>query len=160
MKTYTTISQINTYKKLSQIKCDICGMTTNNEWNESKYDNNDVTIELQKDDVEFAKALQVSEDTIYIGDFAKLLNQQGLNIGRNELFEHMRKYNLVIKERATVNTPTQKAMEMRLLELEEKVYYNNQGKEKISLTTRITPKGQKYLIKKMTKNNTQTEMFA
>ena len=48
MKIYTTISQINTYKKLSQIKCDICGMTTNNEWNESKYDNNDVTIELQQ----------------------------------------------------------------------------------------------------------------
>ena len=48
MKTYTTISQINTYKKLSQIKCDICGITTNNEWNESKYDNNDVTIELQQ----------------------------------------------------------------------------------------------------------------
>ena len=117
------------------------------------------TIELQKDDVEFAKALQVSEDTIYVGDFAKLLNQQGLNIGRNELFEHMRKHSLVIKERATVNTPTQKAMEMKLLELEERVYFNKQGKEKITLVSKITPKGQKYLIKKMTKNNTQTEMF-
>lgn len=127
-----------------------------------KIENKDLatTIALQKEDVEFAKALQVSEDTIYIGDFAKLLNQQGLNIGRNELFGHMRKHNLVIKERGTVNTPTQKAMEMKLLELEEKVYYDNKGKEKISLTSRITPKGQKYLIKKMTKNNMQTEMFA
>lgn len=104
-------------------------------------------IELDRPKVEFAEALEVSPSCISIGDLAKLLHQNGVDIGRNRLFEWLRENGYLMKnvQRGLKNVPTQKAREMKLFEVEATVHYEH-GEPVESSTTVVTTKGQKYFL--------------
>lgn len=104
-------------------------------------------IELDRPKVEFAEALEVSPSCISIGDLAKLLHQNGVDIGRNRLFEWLRENGYLMKnvQRGLKNVPTQKTREMKLFEVEPTVHYEH-GEPVESSTTVVTTKGQKYFL--------------
>ena len=98
----------------------------------------------------FADAVTASKDSILIGDLAKILKQKGIDIGQNRLFQKLRNNGYLIQRRGpSWNMPTQKSMEMRLFEVEERTITNPDGTTKISKTTKVTGKGQQYFINKL-----------
>lgn len=109
----------------------------------------DKQLEAQKPKVIFADAVSVSHTSILIGDLAKILNQNGIDIGANRLFEWMRENGYLIKRRGTDwNMPTQYSMELGLLDVKESTNNNPDGSVRINKTTKVTGKGQQYFINK------------
>ncbi|MDU1176190.1 MAG: phage antirepressor KilAC domain-containing protein, partial [Peptoniphilus harei] len=109
-------------------------------------------LEQQKPKVQFAEQVAVSKDSISVNEMAKLLHKNGVNIGRNRLFEWLREKKLVMKvsdgNNRWSNIPTQVAMNRGLLTIVEKSYTDAWGESRISTTTVVTPKGQEYILKK------------
>lgn len=100
----------------------------------------------------FADAVATSESTILIGDLAKILKQNGVEIGQKRLFEWLRENGYLIKRKgADWNSPTQKAMEMDLFEVKETAITHSDGHVTISKTTKVTGKGQIYFTNKFLK---------
>lgn len=92
------------------------------------------------------EALRAYTD-ILIGDLAKLLNQNGHNIGQNRLFERLRKEGYLISRKGnSYNTPTQKAMELGLFRIKETAITHADGRTTINKTPKVTGKGQLYFI--------------
>ena len=101
---------------------------------------------------EFADAISASNASVLIGSFAIVLKQNGCDIGQNRLFRYLRENGYLISQKGDrYNTPTQWAMEMGLFEVETTLFTTAYGNAKISYTTRVTPKGQQYLINKLVK---------
>ncbi len=96
----------------------------------------------------FADAVSTSDESILIGQLAKLIRQNGYAIGQNRLFEWMRENGYLIKSGARRNQPTQKSMDMGLFEVKERTINNPDGSTRITLTTKVTGKGQVYFINK------------
>lgn len=96
----------------------------------------------------FAKMVETAETSILIGDLAKFLKQNGINTGQNRLFEWMRGHGYLVKNGASRNMPTQKAMEMGLFEVKESTTANPDGTIRLHRTTKVTGKGQVYFIKR------------
>lgn len=96
----------------------------------------------------FADAVATSDTSILIGDLAKLIKQNGTDIGQKRLFERMRNDGYLIKKGTSKNMPTQVAMEKGLLEVKERVINNPDGSTRITRTTKVTGKGQIYFINK------------
>lgn len=97
--------------------------------------------------VVFADAVTTSDSCILIGDLAKLLRQNGVEIGQRRLFEWLRNNGFLIKRRgADWNSPTQRAMEMGLFEIKETAITHSDGHVTISKTTKVTGKGQVYFV--------------
>ncbi len=95
----------------------------------------------------FADAVTTSDSCILIGDLAKLLRQNGVEIGQKRLFEYLRNHGFLIKRRgADWNSPTQRAMEMGLFEIKETAITHSDGHVTISKTTKVTGKGQIYFV--------------
>ena len=106
-------------------------------------------VEEQKPKVLFAEAIQASSTSILIGEFAKILKQNGVDIGQKRLFEWLRENGYLIKRKGSdYNSPTQKSMELGLFEIKETPIHHNSGEISISRTTKITGKGQSYFIHK------------
>ena len=104
-------------------------------------------IESQKPAVLFTGAVETSKTSILIGELAKMLKQNGVNIGQNRLFEWMRQNGYLIKRKGTdYNMPTQRSMEMGLFEIKETAINNPDGSIRISKTPKVTGKGQVYFI--------------
>ena len=100
-----------------------------------------------KPKVVFADAVSVSEGTILIGELAKILKGNGIDIGQNRLFERLRQEGFLIKRKGTdYNAPTQKAMELGLFRVKETAITHSDGHVTISKTTKVTGKGQQYFI--------------
>ena len=100
-----------------------------------------------KPKVVFADAVSVSEGTILIGELAKILKGNGIEIGQNRLFERLRQDGFLIKRKGTdYNAPTQKAMELGLFKVKETAITHSDGHVTISKTTKVTGKGQQYFI--------------
>lgn len=100
-----------------------------------------------KPKVIFADAVSVSETTILIGELAKLLKGNGIDIGQNRLFERLRQEGYLIKRKGTdYNAPTQMAMDLALFKVKETVITHSDGHTTISKTTKVTGKGQQYFI--------------
>lgn len=107
------------------------------------------TIEEQKPKVLFADAVETSHTSILIGELAKLIKQNGVDIGQNRLFDWLRDNGYLIKgNRADKNMPTQAAMEMKLFEVKERTIHNPDGSVKITKTPKVTGKGQNYFVNK------------
>lgn len=102
-------------------------------------------IEEDKAKVSFANALEASKDTIYIGDLAKLLQKNGADIGQTRLYEWLR-YNGYLMSSFSRNTPTQRYLEMGLLDIKERVFTFPNGDVRIAKTSMVTTKGQAYFI--------------
>ena len=97
--------------------------------------------------VVFADAVSVSNGTILIGELAKILKGNGIEIGQNRLFEKLRQDGYLIKRKGTdYNAPTQRAMELGLFRVKETAITHSDGHVTISKTTKVTGKGQQYFI--------------
>lgn len=100
----------------------------------------------------FADAVSASKTSILIGDLAKLICQNGCQIGQKRLFEWMRANGyLILRKGSDYNMPTQRSMEMGLFEIKESTHLNGDGLNVISKTPRVTGKGQQYFINKFMK---------
>lgn len=96
----------------------------------------------------FADAVSASNESILIGKLAKLIRQNGYEIGQNRLFEWMRENEYLIKKGERYNQPTQKSMDLGLFEVKERTITNPDGSTRITLTPKVTGKGQVYFINK------------
>jgi len=107
-------------------------------------------IERMKPKELFADAVSASKTSILVGDLAKLLKQNGYNIGQNRLFEKLRDEGYLIKgkHRSDRNMPTQKSMELGLFEVKENAITHSDGHVSINKTVKVTGKGQVYFVNK------------
>ena len=96
----------------------------------------------------FADAVSTSKESILIGQLAKLIKQNGYEIGQNRLFYWLRENGYLIKCGSRYNQPTQKAMDLGLFEVKERTITNPDGSIRITLTTKVTGKGQIYFVNK------------
>lgn len=101
----------------------------------------------------FADAVSVSKTTILVSELAKILRQNGVNIGANRLFAWMRENGYLISRKGTDwNMPTQRSMELGLFNIKETTITHSDGHTTISKTTKVTGKGQQYFINKFLKD--------
>lgn len=96
----------------------------------------------------FADAVTASKTSILVGGLAKLIKQQGIDIGQKRLFAWMRENGFLIKSGTEKNMPTQRAMDMKLFEVKEGSFVDGNGVNRITRTTKVTGKGQVYFVNK------------
>ena len=94
----------------------------------------------------FADAVSASHTSILVGDLAKLLRQNGIDIGANRLFEKLREKGFLMKSGSSKNMPTQASMDRGLFEIKEGSYINSDGVNVVTKTTKVTGKGQVYFV--------------
>lgn len=112
----------------------------------------DAQIEEMKPHAILGQAITTANTSILIGDMAKILRQNGVNIGGQRLFEYLREKGYLIKRKGTDwNLPTQKSMELGLFEIKESVHIDGNGCNKISRTPKVTGRGQQYFVNKFLK---------
>ena len=100
----------------------------------------------------FADAVSASKNSILVGELAKLLKQNGIDIGPNRLFNWLRQNGFLISRRgADYNMPTQRAMEAGLFEIKETAVTHSDGHITVSKTPKVTGKGQQYFVTKFLK---------
>ncbi len=110
----------------------------------------DLQIVEMKPKALFADAVSSSKTSILVGDLAKLLKQNGVNIGANRLFEWLRENGYLIKRKGTDwNMPTQRSMEQGLFEIKEHTHLNGNGCNVTTKTPKVTGKGQVYFVNKL-----------
>ena len=117
------------------------------------------TIEAQNKDIErmkpkeiFADAVATSNTTILIGELAKLLRQNGIDIGQNRLFSWLRENGYLIRQKGSAyNTPTQRSADLGILTTKETVIVRSDGSTEVKKTVKVTGKGQQYFINKFLK---------
>ena len=116
----------------------------------------DKQIETMKPKVLFADAVSASKKSILVGELAKLLSQNGINIGQNRLFDWMRKNGYLIKDpkRSDYNLPTQRSMEKDLFEIKETTIQHSDHVS-INRTPKVTGKGQVYFVNLFLKSEKQ-----
>lgn len=105
-------------------------------------------IEADKPKTIFADAVSASHTSILIGDLAKMICQNGYQIGQKRLFQWMRDNGYLMKSGASCNMPTQRYVEQGLFEIKESNVQNPDGSVRITRTTKITGKGQLYFVNK------------
>jgi anti-repressor protein len=103
-------------------------------------------IEMDQPKVAFAEAVESSPTSIFIGDLAKLIQQNGIDMGQNRLFEWMRANHYLIRRGERRNMPTQRSLERGLFEISEKTLPMKSGTPRIIKTTKVTGKGQVFFI--------------
>ncbi len=109
-------------------------------------------IEADKPKVLFADSVAASHGSILVGELAKLLNQNGIDIGQNRLFNWLRENGYLICRKGTdYNMPTQRSMEMQLFNIKETAITHSDGHVSISKTVKVTGKGQVYFVNKFLK---------
>lgn len=96
----------------------------------------------------FADAVSASHTSILIGELAKLIKQNGVDIGQKRLFEWLREQGFLMKSGSSKNMPTQRSMEQGLFEIKESSYINSEGVTVVTKTTKVTGKGQIYFTNK------------
>lgn len=102
----------------------------------------------------FADAVSASKKSILVGELAKLLCQNGVQIGQNRLFVWMRERGYLIKDpkRSDYNMPTQRAVEQGLFEIKETTVVHSDGHTSINKTPKVTGKGQVYFVNQFMKH--------
>ena len=96
----------------------------------------------------FADAVSTSDKCMLVGELAKVLRQNGIQMGQKRLFAWLRDNGYLMKRGSSYNLPTQKAMEMELFEVKETAINHSDGHVSTNFTTKVTPKGQQYFINK------------
>jgi anti-repressor protein len=103
-------------------------------------------LEAAAPKVLFADSVSASESSILIGELAKILKQNGIEIGQNRLFEWMRNNDYLCSRGESYNLPTQRAMELKLFEIKKTSITQPDGTVFVTSTTKVTPKGQMYFV--------------
>ena len=112
----------------------------------------DIQIAEMKPKALFADAITESHTSILVGDLAKILRQNGVEIGARRLFKWLRdNHYLISRKGSDYNSPTQRSMEMGLFEIKESSHINGNGVNVITKTPKVTGKGQKYFVNKFLK---------
>lgn len=96
----------------------------------------------------FADAVAASDGTCLIGEFAKMLRQNGVDIGQNRLFAMLREDGYLGKVGQNRNVPTQRSMELGLFRIKETAITHSDGHVTINRTPKLTGKGQRYFIER------------
>lgn len=116
------------------------------------------TIERQKRQIDelkpkalFADAVAASDGTCLVGELAKMLKQNGVNIGQNRLFSWLRENGYLGKTGSNRNVPTQRSMEQGLFRIKETAVTHSDGHVTINRTPKVTGKGQRYFIEAFAK---------
>jgi anti-repressor protein len=105
-------------------------------------------IEIMRPNVDFAIALATSETSILVRDFAKILRQNGIDIGEKRLYARFREDGYLCKYGESYNRPTQRSMDMGLFEVKTSSVTTGSGTVRLTLTTKVTVKGQRYFLEK------------
>ena len=109
-------------------------------------------IEQDKPKVLFADAVTTSQNTILIGELAKIVRQNGVEMGQTRLFRWLRENGYLIKRKGSdYNMPTQKSMELGLFEIKETCITHSDGHTSVTRTPKVTGKGQVYLVNEILK---------
>lgn len=116
-------------------------------------------VERDKPKVLFAQAVETSKSSILVGDLAKILKQNGVDIGQRRLFAWLRDNGYLMKSGMARNMPTQKSMELGLFSVKESLINNPDGSTVITKTTKVTGKGQTYFINKFLGNMENSELL-
>lgn len=96
----------------------------------------------------FAKAVETSKHSILVGELAKIIRQNGVEIGQNRLFEVLREKGYLCKKGEMYNQPTQKSLDLELFEIKKTVIQKPSGETIVTTTTKVTGKGQIYFVNK------------
>ena len=108
----------------------------------------DALIEEMKPKALFADAVGASDNTCLIGELAKMLRQNGVDVGANRLFERLRNEGFLGKYGSNYNVPTQRSMELGLFRIKETAIQHSDGHVTLQRTPKCTGKGQRYFIKR------------
>ena len=125
-------------------------------WLQSKVDEQAKQLKAQEGKVLFANAVETARTSILVGDFAKILKSNGIDIGPRRLFAWLREHGWLIKAKGSSwNMPTQKAMDLHLFEIKETTISHSDGHTTINKTPKMTGKGQTYFAKLFLSKPTQ-----
>ncbi|MCG3229830.1 phage antirepressor KilAC domain-containing protein [Bacillus subtilis] len=106
-------------------------------------------IETMKPKVIFAEAVESSESSVLVGELAKIIQQNGVDIGPNKLFQWLRDNGYLIRKTGeSFNLPTQRSMDMGLFEIKKRTVSNLDGSIRTTRTPKVTGKGQIYFVNK------------
>ena len=106
----------------------------------------------------FADSVCASKSSILVGELAKIIKQNGVDMGQNRLFEWLRSNGYLIRRKGTdYNMPTQRAMELKLFEIKETVVNHADGHQTTNKTPKVTGKGQVYFINLLLKEGTHND---
>lgn len=111
----------------------------------------EIIIQEMKPKALFADAVTTSHTSILVGDLAKIIKQNGYEIGQKRLFEWLRQNGYLIKSGSSKNMPTQKSMDLHLFEVKESTVQNPDGSVRVTRTPKCTGEGQVYFINKFLK---------
>ncbi|QQD82646.1 phage antirepressor KilAC domain-containing protein [Bacillus siamensis] len=112
-------------------------------------------IEAMKPKALFADAVETSESSVLVGELAKLLQQNNVQIGPNKLFEWLRENGYLIRKKGeSYNLPTQRSMDMGLFEIKKRAVNNPDGSIRTTRTPKVTGKGQIYFVNKFISSET------
>ena len=111
-------------------------------------------LEAQAPRVLFARSVESSSRSILIGELAKIINQNGVNIGQNRLFEILRQKGYLGQRGEYYNIPTQRAMDMGLFEIKKTSILRSDGSTLVTTTTKVTGRGSVYFVNKFLKKQT------
>lgn len=119
--------------------------------------NENVRLKLENQEMRpkalFADVVSVSDTPILVGELAKILKQNGVDIGQNRLFGWLRENGYLINRKGTdFNMPTQRSMDLGLFKIKETTIVHSNGSVSISKTTKVTGKGQQYFVNKFLGN--------
>lgn len=115
-------------------------------------------VEQDKPKVLFADSVTASQTSILIGELAKLIKQNGVEMGQKRMFAYLRENGYLIKRKGTdYNMPTQKAMDLELFEIKETSITHSDGHISVSKTPKVTGKGQVYFINKFVGNKDEPQ---
>ena len=106
----------------------------------------EIKVEADRPKVLFADAVSASHTSILIGDLAKLLKQNGMDIGQNRLFQRLRDEGYLIRDGERRNMPKQRYMDSGLFQIKETTINNPDGSIRVTRTVKVTGKGQQYFI--------------
>ncbi|MED4326733.1 phage antirepressor KilAC domain-containing protein [Bacillus licheniformis] len=110
-------------------------------------------IETMKPKALFADAVESSESSVLVGELAKILKQNGVDIGQNKLFKWLRENGYLIRKKGeSFNLPTQRSMDMGLFEIKKSTIVNGDGSIRTTRTPKVTGKGQIYFVNKFIKS--------
>lgn len=139
-------------KRMVEHRAKIAEQRARIEEHKAKIEDQQAQIEEAKPKVLFADAVSSSHNCILIGELAKILRQNNIDIGQNRLFQWLRKHGWLIRRHgADYNMPTQKAVEKGVFEIKERAINNPDGTVFVTKTTVVTGKGQVYFVNRFLK---------
>lgn len=137
---------IKTFEALKKERERVRALETVNRRNEDLLARKERRLDEMRPKAVFADAVSASRSTILIGDLAKILKQNGVDIGQKRLFAWMRDNGWLVKNGQSRNMPTQRGMDMGLFRVKETTISNPDGSVRVTRTTKVTGKGQQYFV--------------